>query len=711
MLKKLMLLACLFLLRAGSYGQVILLDSSTHQLIGRSLQIYQSAQPLTLDSARMRAFTPSAAQVPNLGISEQEIWVRFTLYNKGPLREYVLDVANTNLNSVELFYTDKNGQQASTLIDKRNPFCSRFYKDPNYLFDLYIKQGEQQEYYLKIKSDMPIFLPVYVNHPQQQMIRSSKEYLFFGLYSGIVLIMVVYNFFLFISIKDRSYFYYVVYILGVGLTQISLKGFGFQFLWPGLPGFEKICVVLFACISSIMALLFTRRFLDVPQAFPRINRLLLFFAGLFMLSLILLAFGEYGIAFQIMQSTTTISSIGVLIAASYIVAKNPKVSSARYFIIAWSILILGGLVFLLKDFSILPYNTFTNYAVQISTAVEMALLSFGLANRINILKKEKDESRLAALTVARENSRIIKEQNVILEQKVKARTEELQQKNETINNTLNDLKQTQSQLVEYEKMASLGQLTAGIAHEINNPINFVTSNIAPLKRDVDILLDFINRLEILNFSNLPDSDKKAEIENFKDEQDFDYLKTEINYLLKGIADGASRTAEIIKSLRIFSRLDEDDLKPADLNEGLESTVVILNSALSQLQVVKNYGAIPAINCYPGKLNQIFLNIISNAIYAVQEKFGNKPGGQIILKTYKENNNIYVVIEDNGTGMTEATRKKIFEPFFTTKDVGQGTGLGMSIAFNIILKHNGHISISSELGKGSIFTIQIPDNLS
>lgn len=709
-LKRLLLLLCTAFCLAGSYGQVVVLDSSAHKLIGRSLRIYQSAQPLTPDAARLRPFSLSEAQVPNLGITKNEIWVKLSLLNNGPQREYVLDVANTNLSSVTLFYTDRDGNPVSSGIDKSKPFCSRLYKDPNYLFDLYIKQGEQKDYYLRIKGDMPIFLPVYVSHPQQQLAQTSREYMFFGLYAGIVLIMVVYNFFLFISIRDRSYFYYVVYVLFVGLTQISLKGYGFQFLWPALPGFERICVVLFACISSIMALLFTRRFLDIPHGFPRIDRLMLLFVGLFVLSLVLLLFGQYNPAFLIMQSGTTVSSVGVLIIASYIVVKSPRVSSARYFIIAWSILIIGGLIFLLKDFSVLPFNTFTNYAVQITTALEMALLSFGLANRINILKKEKDESRQAALTVARENSRIIKEQNVMLEQKVKARTEELQQKNETINNTLNDLKQTQSQLVEFEKMASLGQLTAGIAHEINNPINFVTSNIAPLKRDVDVLLDFINRLELLNFSDTPAIQKRAEIDAFKEEQDFDYLKIEISHLLKGIADGASRTAEIIRSLRIFSRLDEDDLKPADLNEGLDSTVVILNSALANLEVVKNYGNLQAINCYPGKLNQIFLNIISNAIYAVNERFGGQPGGRIQLITYRKDGYVYIVIEDNGTGMTEETRRKIFEPFFTTKDVGQGTGLGMSIAFNIILKHNGNIQVSSELGKGSIFTIQLPDNL-
>ena len=309
---------------------------------------------------------------------------------------------------------------------------------------------------------------------------------------------------------------------------------------------------------------------------------------------------------------------------------------------------------------------------------------------------------------AQENERIIREQNVVLEQKVAERTAALKESNEELNTTLEDLKQAQSQLVDSEKMASLGQLTAGIAHEINNPINFVTSNVAPLKRDVSLLFDIIEKLEEIGLSEVAKQIKESQINEYKDEVEFDYLRIEITHLLKGIAEGSSRTAEIVKGLRIFSRVDEDDLKKADINEGLESTLIIVNNLLNnKITVSKEYGNLPLIECYPGKLNQVFLNIITNAIHAIEKKHGDEPTGELKIITYVDEENVYIKLKDNGTGMDENTKRKIFEPFFTTKEVGEGTGLGMSIAYNTIKKHNGQIILNSALGEGTEFILELP----
>ncbi|UXD71765.1 ATP-binding protein [Sphingobacterium faecium] len=246
---------------------------------------------------------------------------------------------------------------------------------------------------------------------------------------------------------------------------------------------------------------------------------------------------------------------------------------------------------------------------------------------------------------------------------------------------------------------------------MNNPINFVTSNVAPLKRDISMIWDTLEEVEHLAFNEeLSLNEKKSRIEAYKEEIDLEYLKTEVDFLLKGMSDGANRTAEIVKSLRIFSRVDEDTLKFADINEGLESTMVILNSLIQQgIEVEKNYGALPAIECYAGKLNQVFLNILTNAIYAINKKFVNKPGGTLKLDTGidEDDSFIFIRIQDNGIGIPANIRDKIFEPFFTTKDVGEGTGLGMSIAYNTIAKHNGKIVVDSVIGEGTSFKLIIP----
>jgi signal transduction histidine kinase len=320
------------------------------------------------------------------------------------------------------------------------------------------------------------------------------------------------------------------------------------------------------------------------------------------------------------------------------------------------------------------------------------------------LKKEKEKSQAEALRISLENEKLIKEQNVILEQKVNERTTELQQ-------ALKNLKDAQTQLVDQEKMASLGQLTAGIAHEINNPINFVTSNVSPLKRDIAMINQLIDDIETIAVKEENTADERQQqINNLKRNIDLDYLREEIDFLLKGIGEGAGRTAEIVKGLRIFSRLDEDAIKKADVVEGIESTIIIINNQLNKINIEKNFTGNRIIDCYPGKLNQVFLNLLTNAIYAVKQKFGSEEGGLISISSKSDDNFVYLSFKDNGIGMDENTQKHIFEPFFTTKPVGEGTGLGMSIVFKTIEQHKGGITLHSTPGIGTEFNIKLPINL-
>ena len=254
-------------------------------------------------------------------------------------------------------------------------------------------------------------------------------------------------------------------------------------------------------------------------------------------------------------------------------------------------------------------------------------------------------------------------------------------------------------------MASLGQLTAGIAHEINNPINFVTANIQPLKDDMADILTIIARYEKVISEKGIEKDF-LDVEKFKQDEKIDLTMKEVNNLLKGIEDGAMRTSEIVKGLRNFSRLDQNVFRRANLNESLESTLTLLNSTYkNRIEIIKQFGAIPEVDCFPGQINQVFMNILSNAIQAIPQS------GTIFIKTWQENTMVKISISDTGAGMTEEVRKKIFDPFFTTKDVGKGTGLGLAISFGIIQKHNGEIEVFSKLGEGTEFIIRIPVNQS
>lgn len=289
-----------------------------------------------------------------------------------------------------------------------------------------------------------------------------------------------------------------------------------------------------------------------------------------------------------------------------------------------------------------------------------------------------------------------------LDEKVRLRTAELNKKNIQLNTTLGKLKNTQSKLVSSEKMASLGQLTAGIAHEINNPVNFISGNIGPLTRDIEdikTLLLLVKDLE--NPENL--RNKLTKIKEFREEIEAEYLFEEIELLLNGIKDGASRTKEIVLGLKNFSRLDEQDFKMADVHEGIDSTFTLLNNKLkNRIEVFRNYDPnLPRIECLPGKLNQVFMNILNNAMDAIEGK------GEIHITTRQLDNKLEIRIRDTGTGMPKEVAEHIFEPFYTTKDVGAGTGLGLSITYGIIQQHKGDIRVESTPGEGTEFIIEIP----
>jgi signal transduction histidine kinase len=300
------------------------------------------------------------------------------------------------------------------------------------------------------------------------------------------------------------------------------------------------------------------------------------------------------------------------------------------------------------------------------------------------------------------------EKLMITENQLKQSLEHEKESKDELSNTLENLKSTQSQLVQSEKMASLGQLTAGIAHEINNPINFVYNGIDTLKVSFDDMMTIINKYDELEKS---DDYKQImeEIKELKEEYGYEDLISDVKELVTDIKKGAVRTIEIVKGLRVFSRLDEEEMKPANVNDALDATLILLrNKTKNVVEIKKFYDTdIEEINCFPGQLNQVFMNILSNAVQALPE---GKKDAEIQIYTESQDQHVLIKIKDNGVGMPEQVKRRIFEPFFTTKPVGIGTGLGMSISFGIIEKHGGNIYVNSEEGKGTEFSILIPKHL-
>lgn len=342
---------------------------------------------------------------------------------------------------------------------------------------------------------------------------------------------------------------------------------------------------------------------------------------------------------------------------------------------------------------------------RVKTHLTISHLNKQLQNQNQLLKQEVQERATAEAAL----QTLMQE----LENRVTERTAELLQSNQQLQQALEELQQTQAQLVQTEKISSLGQLVAGIAHEVNNPVSCIWGNFTHIAEYTQDLIHLV-QLFLEHFPN-PPIPIREEIEVI----DFEYLKADLPKLLTSMQVATKRIHEIMQSLRNYSRV-EDTRQLHDIHQGIDSTLMILQHRLKAkperpaIAVVKNYGKIPEVECYSGQLNQVFMNLLANAIDALDEHYRQQSLADIehqpSIKIQTEILNsdwVVVRIADNGLGMTQEVQQKLFHPFFTTKPIGKGTGLGLSITRQIIEKHGGELACYSEPGQGTEFLIKIP----
>jgi two-component system NtrC family sensor kinase len=305
------------------------------------------------------------------------------------------------------------------------------------------------------------------------------------------------------------------------------------------------------------------------------------------------------------------------------------------------------------------------------------------------------------------------ERVIALNEKLLDASLQMEMKNKKLKKALKRLEETQAQMLQSEKMASIGQLASGVAHEINNPTGFVSSNLKTLseyQNDIARLLSrydrFLKQLESDKIrTQLPGEIYEAvqELKLLKDEIDIEFLLEDITELVSDCREGTDRIKKIVLDLKDFAHPGEDKIQSTDINKGLDSTLNVVNNEIKYKATVdRNFGDIPTVRGYPQQLNQVFMNILVNAAQAIDKQ------GVIKIATFAQNGHVVVTISDNGCGIEAQHLNKIFDPFFTTKNVGRGTGLGMNIAYNIIEKHHGKIDVESEVGVGTTFTIRIPE---
>jgi hemerythrin-like metal-binding protein len=341
-----------------------------------------------------------------------------------------------------------------------------------------------------------------------------------------------------------------------------------------------------------------------------------------------------------------------------------------------------------------------------SKGAPQAVYNAALVDLFSLLTA-RNHTLSAAYAEVREAKRALEGVNSLLESRVQERTSELAETNhtlqaerETLVDTIERLKHTQEQLLQSEKMAAVGQLAAGVAHEINNPIGFVSSNLGSLSSYVQQLLRLLAAYEQTRIQ-LPAA-QRAAIEALPEHTELAYIREDLPELLKECKEGLGRVKRIVGDLRDFSHVDAGSWAPADLNAALESALnVAWNEVKYKAEVVKQFAPLPPVTCIAAQLTQVFVNLLVNAAQAIAQR------GTITLRTGVSDQQVWIEIADTGTGMSAQTQKRIFEPFYTTKPVGQGTGLGLSISWEIVARHQGSVEVHSEPGQGSCFRITLP----
>lgn len=328
-------------------------------------------------------------------------------------------------------------------------------------------------------------------------------------------------------------------------------------------------------------------------------------------------------------------------------------------------------------------------------------------DRLLILKKPFDNIEVfqlaSTLTVKHQLTRQAALKTVNLEVAVAQRTHDLSQANEALRMEISERKQLESRLVQSEKLASIGQLAAGVAHEINNPVGFVLSNVGTLEDYLQSLLSMISAHEGAQAS-IGSADVIAGLNDLRERLELDHVRQDLPDLMRETREGVIRVRQIVLDLKDFSRIDaHQDWQWADLHQGIESTLNIISSEVKyKADVIKAYGALPPVECLPSQINQVIMNLVLNAAQAIGAE-----RGRIMIRTGADGDQVWIEVSDTGAGIPKDKLSRIFDPFYTTKPVGQGTGLGLSVSYGIVQKHQGRIDVQSDIGRGTTFRVVLP----
>lgn len=703
--------------------------------------------------------------VPNMGYTDSVWWVRFQVINRTTQPHiWLLDIAYPYIDQVDFFALDadkklSHHRQAGSLL----PFEQRDFAHRHIIFKLPLEQGQRiQTYYLRFQSKASLTLPLKLWSAEHFAQDDQLTSLLLGLSYGCLLIMLGYNFVLFSFLRERGYLHYVFFIGAILLFQMELNGIAKQLLWPDWPTWSRISIPVLATLSSFFALSFTATLLNTQTRIPRLHKGLLLHMGLLLGLSLLIPWLNYAEAIRAV-ALFSLLAIALIFAAGIAVWQH-GVRAVRYFLLAWFSLLLGVVIFILVRFTWLPSHPLTEHGILYGSVFMVWLLGLSLADTINQIRQEKAAAQEAMLKEQRAALTLKEEYNSRLEGQVRERTSDLVRANQQLQTTLDDLRATQQELIHAEKMAALGQLIAGVAHEVNTPLGAIRLSAQSSQDFLDKYLpqlpDFFQNLsaqaqddflqlvgnalarprllstreerrqrrelrQALEGAGRQDATHLADLLSDIGVESLDKLAQSLLQLpdpvqalefarqligLKrstaNIVEATERASKVVFALKSYAHESQQHEKvELDLPASLDTVLTLYYHQIKQgVEVITRYpDNLPPILGYLDELNQVWTNLIHNALQAMDNQ------GKLIISLHQEADTLCVSIADSGPGIPADIQARIFEPFFTTKPTGEGSGLGLDIVARIVERHGGNVRFDSAPGEGACFEVRLPIN--
>jgi two-component system NtrC family sensor kinase len=652
---------------------------------------------------------PSVADVPGFGFSQSTYWAKVIL-DRRTTREHgwMLEFSYAPMQWIDVYTLSETGQLTHQRGGSGVALSAKPYDHHKHVFELPLQAGARTTLLVRIDGESSKNIPLKLYRADVFAQESGRDLLVLGAYGGVIVSLLFYNLFIFITLREQVYFHYVAFLGSFLVFIFSINGLSQQLITPEQPQIGLPLLPASMGVVAFFGALFTANFLNVRALSGHrwIHRSLQLCATWGIVSFCLPWFASYHVAIICSSIMSLVFSSMALLGAVVTVRLGNR--AARYYLIAWVTLLAGIFLYAARAFGVMPTNIITEYSVFYGSAIEAILLSVALAARMRSMKEESEHAQHEQLRAERAMFLAREEAETAREETLRAEQQALSHRQEALVQQKIALEH-EKQLIEKEKLANIGLLSAGVAHEINNPNSFMRLSVQSAESHTRSLREFIH--DLLSDEADPDLQKN-----------FDARFDKILSQLALAQEGSERIATIVRSMRSASRNDAGDAVLFDPAETVFSTLELIRMGYRDTVTFDTSELIPGnmIRGFPSQINQVFTNLIVNACHAIEEKQSWRSDTQTIdaqrhdiargtirLSSITSSGDLIISVRDNGCGMTENVLAKLFQPFFTTKGAERGTGLGLGLCKGMIGDHGGRLDVESLAGEGTTFRVILP----